>query len=82
MNDYTIVKTRLKSGHVAVRPMPDGSGYKTRAHRLAEHFGRWVHRWKGYTMSSKRAAEFEKLYAEGWDASTIMSELRPPREVI
>lgn len=75
---YTIVDARYAKGQKVVRCTSD-DGYKTRAMRLAEVMGgRWVHRSGGYTMSPTKAAKFERLYAEGFDASTIMGRLIPP----
>ena len=78
MNDYRIAKTRRKSGAVSVMPTPTGTGFKGRAARLAECFGKWCHRWNGYVMSPKRAAQFEQLYAEGYDGGIMSNKLIPP----
>lgn len=82
--DYMITPARYAKGKMIIRPTSDGSGYKTRAARLAEAKGiggRWVNRSGGYTVSPTAARKFEKLYAEGWDASFITGELEPPRQV-
>lgn len=65
--EYTISPARYRQGAVIVKPTPSGSGWKTRAFRLAENCGTWTHRDGGYSMSPARAALFEKLFAAGWD---------------
>lgn len=76
--DYTISPARYSKGKVVVR-CPSRDGFKTRAARLAEGLrGRWTHRAGGYVMTPAKAARFERLYAEGWDASCITGELEAP----
>lgn len=70
----------------------DGSGYKTRAARLAEAFGgRWVNRSHGYVMAPGRAAAALEHWHRGFDAHTRMftSDKRktaelliPPKEIV
>lgn len=79
---YTITPARYAKGKMIIRPKSDGSGFKTRAARLAEAKGiggRWVHRSGGYTVSPAAARRFEKLYAEGWDASTWDGKMIEPK---
>lgn len=58
---------------------PSSTGYKTRAARLVEALkGRYSHRERAYIVSPAKAAKFEKLYADGWDASAVTGELEPP----
>ena len=80
---YSIAPARYAKGKMVIVPTRDGSGFKTRAARLAGANGiggKWVHRSGGYTVSPAAARRFERLYAEGWDAS-IFGALEPPREV-
>lgn len=79
MNAYTIMDARYAKGKKAVR-CPSTDGYKTRAARLAERLanGRYTNREHAYIMSPTAALRFEKLYAEGWDASSFTRELRAP----
>jgi hypothetical protein len=44
--------------------------------------GRYTHREQAYIMSKRKAEEFERLYAIGWDSSVVTLELRPPTEEI
>ena len=78
--DYTIAGTWLKGDMVAVRPTRSETGYKTRAHYLAENMGRWVHRWNGYVMSRRMATLFEELYDAGWDGGCMGGFYSPDRE--
>jgi hypothetical protein len=57
----------------AVYCPPDGTGFKTRASALAYALagGRFSHRERSYIMSARRAAEFVKLYREGWVGDVI-----------
>lgn len=75
---YSIVPARYAKGKLVIQPTRDGSGFKTRAARLAGTFGKWVHRSGGYTVSAAGARRFERLYSEGYDASVITGELQPP----
>jgi hypothetical protein len=67
---------------MAVHCRSDGSGMKTRAMRLIGDGlkGRYSGRENAYIVSPTKAARFERLYAEGWDASFITGALEPPRE--
>ena len=60
---------------------PSHNGYKTRAARLIGDGlnGRYSGRELAYIVSPAKAAKFEKLYAEGWDASPYSGELQPPQ---
>lgn len=72
-NTPTITPARCAKGKVVMHCPTDGSGYKTRAARLAEAFGgRWVHRSHGYVMAPSRAAEVLRLWGINWDAHTRM----------
>lgn len=57
----------------------DGSGMKSRAMRLLRDGLKcyYSHRL-GYVVSQRKFAKFERLYAEGWDASVMTGELWPP----
>jgi hypothetical protein len=77
--NFEIVGYRYAKGKVCVRTPSDGSGWKTRAARLAEALGgRWTHRAGGYLMTSRRAEVFALKYAQGWDANGFTGELIPP----
>lgn len=78
---YTVSTTRYAKGQLLVRcPSPDG--FKTRASRLIGDGlkARWTNREGGYIASPAKVAKFEKMYKDGWDASAITGELRPPKE--
>lgn len=64
-----------------IRCQSNGTGFKTRAHRLAGDGlkGRWSRREGGYVVSPTKVAKFEKLYAEGWDACVMTGALEAPR---
>jgi hypothetical protein len=76
---YTIqparyAKGRHGAGMCCIICTPNGSGYKTRAMRLAEARGvggRFSHREGGYIVSQTAAGTFRKLYNAGWDADSI-----------
>lgn len=75
---FTIGQARYAKGQVLVR-IPNTSGFKTRAERLAGALrGRWSNRERGYVMSPTKAKRLEKLYQEGWDAGLLSGELEPP----
>lgn len=77
---YTIQPARYAKGMMLVRTS-DGSGYKTRAARLIGDGlrCRYTGREGGYVASPSKVRRFEKLYAEGWDASSFSGKLEPPR---
>lgn len=79
---YTVHGYRYAKGKQCVRPVADGSGWKTRAARLAAACGgRWVHRAGGYLLSAAGVARFERLYAEGWDANGFTGKLEAPHAI-
>jgi hypothetical protein len=58
---------------------PSTDGYKTRAARLlGDGLKAYYSHRRGYVVSPTKFAKFEKLYAEGWDASPITGELWAP----
>lgn len=60
---------------------PSNDGYKTRAARLlGDGLKAYYSHRRGYVVSPTKFAKFEKMYAEGWDASAITGELYPPNE--
>ena len=66
---YTITPASYAKGQFAVR-LPKGDGYKGRADRLLEALNfRYTHRCNAYIGSPSKVRKFEKLYADGWDAS-------------
>jgi hypothetical protein len=77
---YTIGDARYAKGQKLVKVQSSGTGLKTRAARLIGDGlkGRYTNREHGYIVSPTKAARFEDLYAQGWDASAITGELQPP----
>ena len=82
MTDYTIGPASYAKGMMIVHCARDGSGFKTRAARLIGDGlkARWTNRCGGYIASPAKVRKFERLYAEGWDASCILGTLIPPEE--
>jgi hypothetical protein len=77
--DYIIKDARHAHGMKIIQCYsPDG--FKTRAHRLASAKGKYAHRSGGYCVTPSGAREFERLYAEGWDASYVTGLKEPPKE--
>lgn len=57
-------------GRAVVRPIRDGSGFKTSAAWLAEALGgKWVHRSHGYQLSPARAEAWRRLVAAEADCT-------------
>lgn len=81
-DDYTLRPAHYAKKMMAVTTKPDGSGFKTRADRLAEALarGRYTHRERAWIMSQNKAEMFERLYAEGWDASPFSYKLEAPKQ--
>lgn len=60
---------RYAKGKIAVTCPGDGSGWKTRAQRLASAVSsRWSHREKAYIMSPAAAEKVRRLFEAGSDA--------------
>jgi hypothetical protein len=78
---YTITPARYAKGQMLVR-CPSGDGYKTRAARLIGDGlkCRFSGRCGGYIASPAKARRFERLYAEGWDASSVTGKFYPPKK--
>lgn len=59
---------------------PSTDGWKTRAARLLQDGlrAKWSSR-RGYAISAAKFAKFERLYAEGWDASVMTGKLVSPK---
>lgn len=76
---YAVNKARYAKGMMAVRCEKE-SGWKTRAMCLAEYFSRnrYSGRENAYIMSPSAASKFEKAFKDGYDASYMYRELRPP----
>jgi len=76
---YTVNKARYAKGMMAVCCEKE-SGWKTRAMRLAEYFSRnrYSGRENAYIMSPSAASKFEKAFKDGYGASYMSRELRPP----
>jgi len=77
---YAIAPAKYAKRMMAIRCAPDGTGFKTRAARLAEVLsrGRYSNREGAYILSSAAAARFEKLYSEGYDGEIMGKALIPP----
>jgi len=77
---YTIAPAKYAKRMMAIRCTPDGTGFKTRAARLAEVVarGRYSNREGAYILSRAAAARFEKLYLEGYDGEIMGKSLIPP----
>lgn len=77
---YTITDARYAKGQKLVKAVPSGTGLKSRAERLIGDGlkGRYTNRERGYVVSPAKAARFEEMYAQGWDASAITGKLEPP----
>ncbi len=77
---YTIGDARYAKGQKLVKTVPSGTGLKSRAERLIGDGlkGRYTNRERGYVVSPAKAARFEEMYTQGWDASPILRELIPP----
>lgn len=74
---FTWARSRYAKGLEVVKPHKDGSGFKTREARLAEHFARrYSHREGGYLMSTRAIGRMLRAYEAGQDASPITGELR------
>lgn len=81
MADFTITPARYAKGKMLIRCPSDGSGMKTRAMCLASAKGiggRWTNRSGGYVVSKPAAERFQRLYAEGYDASWWDGSIIPP----
>lgn len=77
-----ICKARYAKNQMAVHCPSNGTGWKTRAMRLADAIanGRYSGREHAYIMSQPAAKRFTKLYAEGWDASFMSRDLIAPEK--
>ena len=76
-----ISNARYAKGKTAVRIQSDGTGWKTRAQRLASAKGiggRWSNREKAYIMSQTAAQKLLRLFLAGWDTNPFTSELIEP----
>lgn len=64
-----VTPARYAKGMMVVQCPSDGSGWKTRAARIASALpGRWSNRSKGYVMTPKNAQRVLDLYAAEQDA--------------
>lgn len=70
----TFNQARYAKGKIAVHCPSDGSGYKTRAMRLADaHGGRWSNREKAYIMSPAAALKVKRAYEADSDVDLGMT---------
>lgn len=73
MSEITASPYRYAAGKMSVQLPTNGTGYKQRAHRLAEAIGfRWVGRARAYIGSSHQVDRLQRLYAAGWDAHLML----------
>jgi hypothetical protein len=65
---------------LAVHCVGNGTGMKDRAQRLIGDGlkGRYSGRERAYIVSPSKAAKFEQLFAEGWDANSWSGALIAP----
>lgn len=71
-DSFTVSDARYAKGKLLVRTIPDGSGIKTRADRLAAALGgRWVGRESGYIMGAAAVEKLKTLHAAGFSADTL-----------
>jgi hypothetical protein len=67
---YTLHQARYAKGKMAIHAPNDGTGYKTREHKLAENLGgRWSNREKCYIVSVAAARDFVVLERNGWSGN-------------
>jgi hypothetical protein len=67
---FTIGQARYSKGNVLIQPTRNESHTKGRAERLLGALNcRYTNREHGYVCSPSKAKKFEKLLADGWDAS-------------
>lgn len=75
---YTLVYSKRRPSNKYIMKAISTTGFKTRAHRLAQAMGKSVyysHALGGYVLSERQAVRFVKLYEEGWDANSFTGEL-------
>jgi len=77
--NFTVSDARYAKGQKLVR-CTSKTSFKSRAARLVGDGlrARWTNRESGYVVSPAKLKKFERLYADGWDASTMTGELIPP----
>ena len=77
---YIVSPARYAKGMVAVRCLSNGTGWKTRAMRLAGYFARerYSGRENSYIMTRAAALRFEEHFRAGFDAGAITRELVKP----
>lgn len=76
--DFTVAKARYAKGMMAVSTPSNGTGFKTRAMRLACALkGRWSGRERCYIMSPSKAAKMRELFDAGRDAWAVSQTIIP-----
>lgn len=55
---FTMGPARYAAGNLAVRPVGDGSGFKTPEQSIAGDHGRWSNREGAYMMTAPRAEKY------------------------
>lgn len=69
---FRVAKARYSKAMMVLMCTSDGTGFMTRAHRLAEHFGRrYTKRENGYIMSPQSVDRFKEAYADGQDVNPV-----------
>lgn len=75
---FNIAKARYAKAMMVIQcaPNANGTGFKTRAHRLAEYFGRrYTRREHGYLMSRRAVGRLKEAYADGQDVDPVTGKL-------
>lgn len=73
MSEIIAFPYRYAPGKMALQIPSNGTGYKQRAHRLAEAIGfRWVGRARGYVGSTTQVDRLRRLHAAGWDSHLML----------
>ena len=79
MAEITITPARYVKRQFAVSCPSDSSGFKTRAMRLCDHLkARYSRRERAYIMSGTKVEKLKRLYAAGYDATSISLRLTAP----
>jgi len=82
---FEISPARYAKGKVLVRITKSNGDFMNRTGRVADIIGGggrgYSNREKGYVMSPSQAEKFQRAVIEGWDASVITRELRPPEKL-
>lgn len=76
-----VSKAKYAKDKAAVRIKSDESGFKGRAHRLADyHKGNYSHRENAYIMPYSKAKKLLEHYDQGYDSNLFGDKLEPPSQ--